>query len=133
MARPAQPHPTPAELEVLQFLWHSSASSVRDVMQHLNRDGRNRAYTTVMSLLNVMADKRLVTRKPQGRAFLYSAKTPREKTLRRMTADLLGRVYSGSVSALVTHLLDQGSPGPDELQAVRQAIADYEKREGKNL
>ena len=129
MARPTQPHPTPAEFEVLHFLWHAPNSSVRVVLEHLNADRRGRAYTSVMSLLNVMADKGLVTRKPQGRAFLYTATIPREKTLRRMAADLLGRAYSGSVSALVTHLLDQASPGQDELREIRAAIKEYEQRE----
>jgi predicted transcriptional regulator len=125
MARPKTDHPTPGELEVLRILWQRSPLSVRDVMEELNRR-RPRAYTSVMSLLNVMTDKGLLARKPQGRAFLYSAKAGRQKTMRRMVADLLGRAFEGSASLLVSHLLDEAHPTADEVAQIRRAIANYE-------
>ena len=64
-------------------------STVREVMDVLN-EVRPRAYTSVMSLLNVMTEKRLVVREPQGRAFVYRPKTDRGRTLRRMVGDLAG-------------------------------------------
>jgi predicted transcriptional regulator len=79
-----------------------------------------------MSLLNVMADKKLLSRTRQGRAFLYAAKLPREKTLSGMVGDLWQRAFDGSTSSLVTHLLSQASPTEAELKAIRQAIAAYE-------
>ena len=53
------------------------------------------AYTSVMSLLNVMTEKGLLRREPHGRAFLYAAASPREHTLRSMLRETLERVYSG--------------------------------------
>ena len=98
--------------------------TVRQVMDVLNRT-RARAYTSVMSLLNVMTDKRLLAKGPQGRAFLYRAKVEREKTLGSMVDDLLGRAFEGSANALVAHLLDQSSPTADELAAIRKTIDQY--------
>ncbi len=69
MARPKPPHPTEGELEILRILWDRSPSTVREVLEQILQE---RAYTSVMSLLNVMAEKNLVTRKPEGRAFRYS-------------------------------------------------------------
>ena len=71
--------PTPAELEVLQVLWDSAPLTVREVMKELNKRQRTRAYTSVMSLLNVMGDKGLLVRKPFGRAFKYRVAKTREK------------------------------------------------------
>ena len=65
MARPRNDQPTPAELEVLQLLWSSESLTVREVMDQLNRD-RPRAYTSVMSLLNVMARKRAFDTRTSG-------------------------------------------------------------------
>ncbi len=59
-----------------------------------------------------MAEKGLLSQKPKGRAFLYSAKISRAKTQTRMVRDLLGRVFDGSASALVTHLLQQAKLTP---------------------
>jgi BlaI family penicillinase repressor len=130
MPRPADERPTTGELEVLKILWDRGPSTVRDVMNVLNT-ARPRAYTSVMSLLNVMTDKGLVVRQPQGRAFVYRAKKDRERTLRQMVGDLLGRAFEGSSSQLVLHLLDQSRPSAEELEEIRRAIEQYEQQRGK--
>ena len=124
MPRPKLEHPTPGELEVLKFLWDRGPSTVREVMDELNRR-RERAYTTVMSLLNVMTDKGLLVRQSDGRAFLYSARVQREKTLGRMLNDLLGRAFEGSAASLVAHLLDQAEPSEAELRKIRETVDQY--------
>ena len=126
MARPKQLHPTPAELEVLNILWEQGPSTVREVIQGLPTR-RQRGYTTVMSLLNVMFDKGLLNREPDGRAFRYSPRAKKSKTLKAMLGDLLGRAFDGSSSSLVTHLLEQATPNRDELDAIRAAIESYEQ------
>ncbi|MBI3838989.1 MAG: BlaI/MecI/CopY family transcriptional regulator [Planctomycetia bacterium] len=127
MPRPKHEHPTPGELEVLRILWQHSPLTVREVREALNRR-RPRAYTSVMSLLGVMTEKGLLARRPAGRAFIYSAKAGRAKTMRRMLADLLGRAFDGSASLLVAHLLEEASPNPEELAVIRRTIAEYEKQ-----
>ena len=126
MARPKSPHPTPAELEVLQILWERGPSTVREVLEALPKE---RAYTSVMSLLNVMTEKRLVAREPEGRAFRYTARFRADQTQRRVLRDMLHRVFEGSASALVARLLEQARPGPEELAAIHQQIVDYQKQQ----
>src|SRR5262245_18731591 len=109
MARPKEEPPTTGELEVLKVLWDRGPCTVREVMDVLN-EVRPRAYTSVMSLLNVMTEKRLVVREPQGRAFVYKARSHRGRTLRRMIGDMVGRAFEGSTRQLVAHLLDQTRP-----------------------
>ncbi len=127
MSRPKQNHPTPAELEVLHVLWERGGLSVRDVMEALNHD-RPRAYTSVMSLLNVMTDKGLLVRKPDGRAFVYAAKAGRKRTMSRMVADLLGRAFDGSAHLMVAHILEEADPNGAELEEIRHTIAAYEQQ-----
>lgn len=127
MARPKNDQPTPAELEVLQLLWDEGPMTVRQVMERLN-EARERAYTSVMSLLNVMAEKELVKRTSQGRAFVYSAASPRESTLGEMVQDFLSRAFDGSAKALVTQLLDQSSPDESELKEIKRVIEEYVKK-----
>jgi len=129
MARPKEEQPTSGELEVLKVLWDRGPSTVRDVMDVLHAE-RPRAYTSVMSLMNVMADKGLLVRVPQGRAFVYRPKVERERTLRRMVGDLLGRAFEGSAHELVAHLLDQTKPTAAELDEIRRTIAEYQKERG---
>jgi predicted transcriptional regulator len=125
VARPKHDYPTPAELEILQLLWNEAPLTVRQVMDQLNRQ-RPRAYTSVMSLLNVMTDKGMLVRKPAGRAFVYAAASRREQTLGEMVADLLGRAFGGSAASLVTHLLEQVNPDDEELNEIRRTIRQYQ-------
>ncbi|MGC1275406.1 MAG: BlaI/MecI/CopY family transcriptional regulator [Planctomycetaceae bacterium] len=129
MPRPKLPHPTPGELEVLQILWETGPATVRDVLDTLERTGRGRAYTSVMSLMNVMAEKGLAKRAPQGRAFLYTPVMKKDAALGTMVRDLCRRAFEGSASTLVTRLLDETNPTGDELKAIRDAIREYEKRQ----
>lgn len=131
MARPKNEQPTPAELEVLQLLWESRSLTVREVMDQLNDGERVRAYTSVMSLLNVMAEKHLLVREPFGRAFKYAVAGTREKTLGSMLNDLVSRAFEGSKTALVARLLDETSPDSDELKEIQKLIKRHQEMEGQ--
>lgn len=125
MARPKQSHPTPGELEILRILWEQGPQTVREVLEQIPQ---KKAYTSVMSLLNVMTDKKLVTRKPDGRAFRYTAKLKPEKTEGKILGSVLKQVFGGSSSALVARLLEQSSPSEGELEEIRQIIEQYKKQ-----
>lgn len=134
MARPKHEQPTPAELEVLKILWDRGALTVRDVHDEFVEMKRRRAYTSVMSLMNVMADKGLLERTRQGRAFLYEARIPRDTTLGEMVGDLWDRAFEGSAPLLVSRLLEQASPTRQELDEIRRVIEHYreDNAEGKS-
>lgn len=129
MARPRHKNPTPAELEVLQIIWEHGPCTVREVMNLLSPK-RSRAYTSVMSLMSVMADKGMLRQKAEGKAFIYSAKVSQNKTKSRMLGDLLNRAFDGSASALVAHLLREAEPSIEEMDEIRQAIAEFGKKKG---
>jgi BlaI family penicillinase repressor len=135
MARPRHEQPTPGELEILKILWNRNGpTSVRDVFEVVNQNAEpRRAYTSVMSLLNVMAAKGLVRRSPHGRAFRYEPVAPRDQTLRLLLGETLKRVYDGSASLLVTHLLDQSYPSRAELDQIRTQLDEYQRRNARGL
>ena len=129
MARPHHKNPTPAELEVLQINWDHGPCTVREVMNVL-KPNRPRAYTSVMSLMNVMTEKGLLNQKPKGRAFIYSAKVSRDKTQSSMLSDLLNRAFDGSANALVAHLLEQAEPNSEELDEIHKTITRFTRKKG---
>jgi BlaI family penicillinase repressor len=81
-----------------------------------------------MSLMNVMADKGLLSRQPLGKAFIYTAAAPREQTLGQLVGDLVNRAFDGSASALVAQLLSGTSR--EELEEVRRTIETIRKQKG---
>ena len=131
MARPKSDYPTPGELEVLRILWDRGRCTVRQVLEVLNQ-GRQRHYTSVMSLMNVMTDKGLLSRQAQGRAFLYRPEISRQRASGQLLEDLLGRAFEGSARALVARLLDHSRPSPEELEEIRQMIDRYGQEGGED-
>lgn len=129
MARPRSTQPTPAELEVLKIIWENGPLTVRGVMERLGKRPQ-RAYTTVMTLLNVMWQKKLLRRRALGKAYQYAAAADRQRTSSGMLRDLLDRVYEGSASSVVAHLLSHGRPSAEDLEEIRRLIAQYPEEKG---
>ena len=130
MNRPRSKNPTPAELDVLNILWDLGPSTARQVWTVLNEQ-RKRHYTSVNSLLNTMADKGLLKRHCDQRAFLYEANIAREQTQGKLVRDLVGRVFEGSASSLVLQVLDQCDPSPEEMDEIAKLIRQYRKEQEK--
>jgi predicted transcriptional regulator len=115
-------------LEVLKIIWECGPSTVRDVLTLLNKTGTPRAYTSVMSLMNVMAEKGLLERQPAGRAFVYSTAQRPQETRGDLVRDLLTRAFSGSAAALVAHLFERTTVNAEELAEIRKLIARQKKK-----
>lgn len=128
MARHRQITPTEVELEILHVLWEHQPTTVREVADILNQT-RPRAYTSILSMLNVMFDKGLVFREMQGRAHVYRARKSRESTLGGVVKDLLGRAFQGSTTSLITQVLEQSKPSAEELKEIRRTIKAWQDAE----
>jgi predicted transcriptional regulator len=87
--------------------------------------GRDHAYTTILKLLQIMTEKRLVQRRESGRLHVYTAAQSRERTQRRLVRDLVDRAFRGSAAQLVLHALATGKASPDELKEIRQLIEKH--------
>lgn len=111
--------PTDAELAILHVLWVRGPSTVREVAAALGRDG---AYTTILKLLQIMADKRLVRRDESSRTHVYAAAFTEHQTQRQLVSDLLDRAFGGSASKLVLHALEARKATPEELAEIRRLL-----------
>src|SRR5688572_30321521 len=107
MPRPSSRQPTDGELEILKLLWQAGPSELGRVTAALNED-RKVATTTVATMLKVMLEKGLVVRKQGERGYLWSAKVTREAAESGLTHKLIDRLFDGSASRLVAHLIEQG-------------------------
>jgi BlaI family penicillinase repressor len=117
------PQPTDRELEALKVLWDRGESSVRDVCDALNERGASLAYTTVLSLLQVMEQKALVTHRRKGKAYVYMPLIERGRTFRDLAAGFLDRVFDGAVDEYLVHALESRKLKPAELDELEAMIA----------
>ncbi len=125
------PRPTPSELEILSVLWSRGPSTVRDVHDCLAA-GRPMGYTTVLKLLQIMAEKGLVTRDERERAHVYAARLAEADTQRQLVKDLVERAFGGSAEKLVLQALRSKRATSDELERIRKMVDELSaKREGE--
>jgi predicted transcriptional regulator len=105
MRRPAPQRdmPPPLELECLKALWGMGEGTVRDVREEMVGN-RNLAYTTVMTVLDRLEKRGGVSRRKQGRSFVYVPKLSREELRRFAVKELVDRFFEGSPESLARFL-----------------------------
>jgi len=119
------PHPTPAELEILQVLWRRGPSTVRDVFDEMSRS-REVAYTTALKMLQIMTEKGLVSREAVGKGHVYTARLSEETTQRGMVDEFLERAFGGATQKLVLQAITSKKTTPEELAEIRRLLDSLE-------
>jgi predicted transcriptional regulator len=120
------PRPTGAELAILQVLWEQGPATVRQVHEALAGD-RVTGYTTTLKLMQIMAEKGLVSRDETSRTHVYAARLPQQHTQRQLVGDLITKAFGGSAARLVMHALSTHPASKEELAEIRRLI-EQEKR-----
>jgi predicted transcriptional regulator len=129
MARPPTTHPTELELEILKILWRDGPLSVRQVRDALESQGRKLAHTSVITIMNIMAEKKYLKRSRKTSGFVYTARIAQGPTLGRMMRDLVDRAFGGSGTAAMVNLLETSDVSEDELNQLRDLIAQKAKEQ----
>lgn len=125
MTRPARKQPTQLELEILKILWDRGASTVREVRDALE-ETRDLAYTSVMTIMSIMHKKRYVQRRKKGNSYVYRPALKRDTATSTMVGDLVDRLFEGSATAAMLHLLETSDVDEKELQQLRALIDEKE-------
>lgn len=115
--------PTNAELAILAVLWQRGPSTVREVHETV-QNARDDAvgYTTVLKLLQIMAEKKLVKRDTRSRTHVYAAAVSQATTQGHLLSDLVDRAFGGSSLALVLQALSTTRATPAELAQIRRLL-----------
>jgi predicted transcriptional regulator len=111
--------PTDAELAILTVLWSRGPSTVRQIAEDM---GREAGYTTILKLLQIMTEKRLVTRDEAARTHVYEAAYTQDQTQRQLVTDLLDRAFAGSAAKLVLQALAASKTSPEELAEIKKLL-----------
>ena len=123
---PNPPRPTDAELEILTVLWSRGPATVRKVHETVAAR-KPTQYTTVLKMLQIMAEKGLVTRDESSRTHIYAARVSRDRTQRQLVNDLIDRAFGGSAAALVLQALSAQPTSEEDLGEIRRLIDDYRR------
>jgi predicted transcriptional regulator len=118
---------TKQELRIMNVVWAKAGASGRDVCDALSEE-KPVAYTTVVTLMNILVNKGHLTRVPDGRQFRYEPKTSRKRVMAGLVRDFVDRVFAGSPQSLMAHLVDEAHLSADE---VKDLLQDAPRREKK--
>jgi predicted transcriptional regulator len=117
--------PSNLELQVLSVLWDRGPSTARDVLEAMP-DGKRRAYTTILSVMQVMEKKGLITHTNRGNAHVFEPTASRRQTLRPVLKGLVTNVFGGRISSVLQHLLTDEDVDESELEEIRRFLDKHE-------
>jgi len=123
-----KPEPTDRELEALKVLWQREEATVRDVWNALSASDRSLAYTTVLSLMQVMEQKGLVEHRAEGKTYIYVPRVERASVLGRLAGGFLEKVFDGAVDEYLVHVLQSRRPSEEELDRLERMIVAAKSR-----
>ena len=102
----------------MKIVWDRGKVTVRDVYETLLAH-RKVAYTTVMTMMNILEQKGHLKKKPtEERAYLYSPTKPKQQVIGSMVREFVNRVFNGSAEPLLLHLVEEDQLTAAEIEEI---------------
>jgi predicted transcriptional regulator len=108
---------TEQELEIMKIVWERESATVRDVYETL-LERRKVAYTTVMTMMKILEQKKYLKRTQAERAYVYRPAQPKRLVVGAMVRDFINRVFNGATEPLLVHLVEEHDLSPEELEEI---------------
>jgi predicted transcriptional regulator len=119
---------TEAELRLMKMLWaRSGESAVADLVAAMP-EGEALAYTSVLTTIRILEQKGYVRHRQEGRAFLYRPCVAEHEASRSEVRHMMRRFFGDSRERLLLSLLGDDEIDADELDRLKQAIAEASER-----
>ena len=118
---------TGQELEIMKVVWKLGTPTVRQVYEDLLQH-RKVAYTTVMTMMNILEQKAYLKKRQGDRAFVYTPSRPEKQVIRAMVREFVDRVFNGAAEPLLLHLVEDDQLSKEELDEIRRSIPGEKKR-----
>ena len=113
--------PSDLEMQILSVLWDRGASTAREVLEAMP-DGKRRAYTSILSVMQVMEKKGLLKHTNRGIAHVYRPAVSKKKIIRPFMAKVVNEVFGGRPSAMMQALLTETPVSDDELAQIHKLL-----------
>ena len=122
--------PSQLEMQILGVLWRGGPGPVRDVLAAMP-DGKKRAYTTVLSAMQVMERKGLLTRTREGLTDHWRPTVTKSRVLGPFLRNLVANVFGGQPAQVMQHLLQETDVNEADLAAIRQLLDAHRRQPGR--
>jgi predicted transcriptional regulator len=109
----------------MKIVWEIQTATVREVYETLLRH-RKIAYTTVMTMMNILEEKGYLKKRAEDKAYLYRPARPKAKVIKEMVQDFLKRVFNGSAQPLLVQLVKDRQLSEKDLEEITRQIKEAE-------
>ena len=101
----------------MKIVWERESATVRDVYETL-LERRKVAYTTVMTMMKILEQKKYLKKTQAERAFVYRPTQPKGQVIAAMVKEFVNRVFNGSAQPLLVHLVEESKLSREELEEI---------------
>jgi len=115
---------TPAEHRIMEVIWARGSATVAEVVEAL--EGKD-AYTTILTLIGILKAKGYLSRRKEGRAYVFTPTVDRDTVAKKAARQLLSRFFSGSPAELILSFLRDEELSAEELDQIKEQIQNVEK------
>ncbi len=119
--------PTDGELEILTVLWDKGDATVRTVHEEVCKT-KDAGYTTTLKLMQIMFEKKLVTRDSTSKTHIYKALVSKESTQKQFVNKMINNLFSGSSAELVMQALGGHKATNAELEKIELLITELKAK-----
>jgi BlaI family penicillinase repressor len=119
--RSPKPTLTEQELEIMKVVWRLNTATVRHVYEAM-LEHRRIAYTTVMTMMNILETKGYLKKRYEDRAYIYQPSQPQKQVIKSMVREFVDRVFNGSAEPLLAHLVEDRHLSEGDLDEIRRTI-----------
>ena len=117
---------TGQELEIMKVVWRLETATVRQVYEELLKQ-RRIAYTSVMTIMNILERKGHLKRRQEDRAYVYLPAKPQKQVIGSMVREFVQRVFNGSAEPLLMHLVEDEQLTKQDVEEIRRTIKSSKK------
>lgn len=119
--------PTEAEMEILNILWADGPATVRDVHEKLALT-KEAGYTTTLKQMQVMLEKKLLSRDASSKTHVYTALLNKEQTQGQFLQRMIDTVFNGSAMQMVVQALGNKKTSKEEIELIKEYLEKKTKK-----
>jgi predicted transcriptional regulator len=117
----------PLEAKIMDVLWCGGEKSIKDVQHELEKEKATN-FNTVMTVMNRLVEKGILTKRLEGRTSMYQPVLTREEFVNTQSKEMTQELVDEFGSVVVSHMIDALDEADDDLVAqLEQKIKEWKK------
>ena len=114
---------TKTEEEIMQLIWDTGRCTVSDLLEKFEDENRP-PHSTISSVVRILEKKGYVGHKAYGKTYEYFPVVDKDVYGKRSLTDVLRNYFGGSVSRLLSHLVEKENLSPEEVEAMKRKLEE---------